>query len=194
MIYHVITPFSRPQNISALMTHLSQFPAIWHPLAHNKEHFRQLVEAAGDDSRWLPDFTPYPPETEANGSCCYHKVNTFIERWGLIDDDYYCVLCDDDLYELDFFDKIQQHTGDVVVCSMHWLNGRELIAAPQNMRQGQVGFEQLIIKGKVFKRYRYKMDCQADGQLIETVCKENPVDYAPEAWVLFNALSECVLK
>lgn len=177
---HVVTPFSRPQNITALVENLRPSNVQWWPLCHEKTQF--------PDEQWIhPQLIKYPDEWVATGGICYSKTNSYIER-GLFDDDMYAVLCDDDLYEPGFFDKIRAIRGDVIVSSMRLPDGRELVGAPQNCFPSRVGFEQLIIRGRIFKNYRYENHCQADGRLIRQVTTEHPTQFATDAFVLFNKL------
>lgn len=177
---HVITPFSRPQNIPVLVEHLRPFNVQWWPLCHEETRF--------PDEQWIhPQKTQYSEDWIPTGAQCYCKMNQYIER-GLFDDDMYCVLCDDDLYEPGFFDKIRAINGDVIISSMRLPDGRDLMAAPQNCYPSRVGFEQLIIRGRIFKNYRYDNHCQADGRIVQKICSEHRHAFAPDAFVLFNKL------
>ena len=179
---HVITPFSRPQNILALVEHLRPAGIIWHPLHHGLVDFPK--------EPWIqPRQIGYPNEWLATGACCYWKVNQFIDD-GLEDGDYYGVLCDDDMYALGFWDKFRTHSGDIIVASLEHTSLNTLVAAPENMKQGRVSFEQMFAKAHIWNEFRYNNDCQADGNLIERVHQRyaDKFDYAPECFVMFNLL------
>lgn len=182
MAFHVITPFSRPQNIERLVEHLRPFNIMWEPLCHEDTVFPDLW--------WIHPRVIIPPyEWMPTGAACYSKMNQFLDQ-GLFDQDAYMVLCDDDLLAADFFEKILPLESELAIVSMRLPDGSELIAAPQNCKPSRVGFEQMIISGRLFRQHRYENHCQADGRFIEHMVDRNReiVHYAPEAFVLWNAL------
>jgi hypothetical protein len=183
---HIITPFSRPNNIPALLDNIATSKLAeyihWHPLIHEEVEFPSL--------KWIhPMMIKYPKRCEQDGTVCYQKMNTFMDN-GLIDNDFYCVLCDDDLYAPNFHEEISKHHGEIVVPSMKLPSGEVLNATPENMRVSRVGFEQLIIRGSIFKTRRYIDSYCADGDMIECLYRDYSFkfEFAPEAVVLFNAL------
>lgn len=179
---HVITPFSRPHNIEKICHMLRREKVMWHPIPHEDVKFPQ--------EPWIaPVKIQYPDHWIATGGACYFKMNEFLEKW-IMPEDHYMVLCDDDKIENGFFDSIRPYLQDVNICSMRMLDGEELIAAPQNCVPSKCGFEQLIIKGSEFIKFRYHNHCQADGRLIKDVYTIRGVNirYFPDTFVLFNAL------
>lgn len=181
MQFHVITPFSRPENIPDLVEHLRPLGVIWHPLHHDPVSF--------PDEPWIqPQRIGYPQEWADAGAPCYWKVNEFFKgpiEW----EDYYGILCDDDLLTEGFFDGIQT-SKDVIVFSMRLPDGKILPAEPSAMSPSQVGFEQMYARGKVWMEHQYTCTHQADGELIERVYRDIPeqFEFFPEREVMFNAL------
>jgi hypothetical protein len=184
-MFNVVTPFSRPENIPALVEHLRPYHVIWHPLIHEPTEFPR--------EDWIkPRLIEVPDEWLDAGAPCYWKCNRVWE--GHLDwEDWYCVLCDDDLYGKDFFPAVRRHIRqgptDAVVVSMQHTDGF-LKAAPDNMMPSRIGFEQLIAKGKVWSRYRHTCSPHGDGELYERMFLREPhlFSFCPEAVVLFNAL------
>jgi hypothetical protein len=54
------------------------------------------------------------------------------------------------------------------------------------MRIGSVGLEQIVVRGKVLKKYRLGMHIAGDGELISRITQENPAAYASDIYALFN--------
>lgn len=167
MAYHVVTPFYRYQNEAFLTEHLKN--VIWHK-----------IEGTVD---WKDQ--------------CYGKIQKFIKENDIVDDDYYMVLMDDDAYEPDFLTKLKKYNDDLIVVSMKRGDrtpkegiphpAYTLVADPSNMRVGQVGMEQMIFKGFLFKKIVFGNEEVEDGLLAERI-KHLPIKYAPEIFVYFNYL------
>lgn len=192
--YHALTPFSRFQNLEKLIRLLEKMPVTWHVIFDEglpfDIHFNQS---------WIQK--SYCPRSEPFWSMWADALNRFISAGRIDPNGFYCILNDDDLYEPDFFHKIEQHTGEVIICSMkrgdHTPPGTlperahgtdTLEAKPENMVPGRVGAEQMIVSGRVFQTCGFSNSVCADGECIAKVCSQNGVDYAPEAFVWFNAL------
>jgi hypothetical protein len=193
MRYHVMMPFSRPGNMDLLN---QMFQAAnqdnqveWYPICHDKD----LVFKMG---HWCkPCYSGPAPE---GWNPMYWKLNWFLTHMPVQPNEFYCVLCDDDIYEPRFFPKINWHAGDVIVCSMKRGNRTPpggnghapttLIGRPDHMTPGSVGVEQMIIRGKIIKQFRYENLSDADGRLIMEITRNRQTDYAPEAFVWFNYL------
>ncbi len=130
--------------------------------------------------------------------------NNFISD-GLEPETQYMILCDDDSVEEGFFDMIPDN--EVVCVSMkrsdrairhvvwadyekqmgHWEDSVDvLIADPKNMKPGCVGGEQLIMKGKALRNFRYGLSNIGDGQMAVKVAQEYKITYLPDVFVLFN--------
>lgn len=193
----VVTPFQRTQNLNLLARTLK-----------GKVNWVVLI----DEDITFPDWVKvikYPKPT--NGS--NELLNNFFAS-ELEPETQYMVLCDDDSVEDGFFDKLPNE--DVVCVSMqrgdrefkhvvwddwatkmgHWETGLDLLVAdPKNMKVACVGGEQLIVKGKILKDFRYgytdsTADVPGDFAFIRDVIAKHPVTYVPEARVLFNYYEE----
>ena len=187
----VITPFQRTQNLELLSA-----------VIKGKANWILLV----DEDVTVPDWITVkkylkPPENVCKSNWLF---NEFISQ-GLEDETQYMILCDDDSVEEGFFDKIPNE--DAVLVSMkrsdrpvnhviwtdfknnigRWENSVDvLIADPSNLRIGAVGGEQLILKGKVLKNFRYGLSNVGDGEMIMQVVEKHKLTYIPDAFVLFN--------
>jgi len=194
----VITPFSRIQN-KDLLIKVYEGKCDWVILQSDDE-------PVYDFPSWVT-VKRYPIKDKK--SISNRLFNAFIDG-GLDPETQYMILPDDDSVEEGFFDKIPNE--DVVCVSMqrndvpakhgvwdnwekktyHFEDGIDLLVAhPDNMKVAKVGGEQLIIKGKILKDFRYGFDdstanIPGDAKFIlEVIAKHTPV-YVPEARVLFN--------
>lgn len=196
----VVTPFNRKENLELMADHLKG-KANWVVLIDNPE----LAPLFPD---WV-HVKQYEKPVLKEGECISNILfNKFIDE-GLDDETQYILLCDDDFVEEGFWDKIPNK--DVVITSMkrndriqahmvwddwglktqHIEMGIDiLVAAPENIAIAKVGGEQLIIKGKILKNYRYGLSPVGDGEMVIQVVKDHPVTYVPDAYVLFNYLEE----
>lgn len=190
----VITPFQRRENIQ-LMTKVLEGKCNWTVLIDDES----LTDAFPE---WV---TVKKYDKPRDGICKSNSlINTFISE-GLDQETQYMVLCDDDSVEEGFFDKIPNE--DVVCVSMkrgdkvthhvvwsdfdkqlgHWEDSVDILkAAPENMKIGCVGGEQIIIKGKILRDYRYGLSNIGDGQMAVRVAQEKKITYVPDVYVLFN--------
>ncbi len=189
----VITPFKRKENIELMANSLK-----------GKANWIVLVD---DETLQFPDWVTVkkfskPPENVCKSNWIF---NEFLNSNKLDPETQYMILCDDDSVEEGFFDKIPNY--DVVLVSMkrsdreinhviwddwskqlgHWENSVDiLVADPKNLRIGAVGGEQLILKGKILRNFRYGLSNIGDGEMILKVAQENTITYVPDAYVLFN--------
>lgn len=190
MNYRVITPFTRFQNLLEFSRMLHSLRVTWHPV------FNDDLPYGIHNVDWIVAF--YCPRPEPNFNPVHSALNFFITHARLYDEDRYLFLMDDDWYEPGFFDKIDKHPGELLICSM--LRGHNqppnglpygtdpLTAAPENIRVGHVAAEQLIVSGRLLRDCRFGPEPFADGLLIEKLAKENRVEFVPEANVWFNYL------
>lgn len=138
-----------------------------------------------------------PPMPAGYGFIGSWKTNWFLDHVTFDDETRYCLLNDDDFFAPGFFDRLDEHDEPFILCSMNRGDhhpkgsphpGGVLIACPENMRPGYVGGEQLIVAGKILKDYRLGVSYEGDWKLLEQLLKDHRPRYAPEAYVLFNAL------
>jgi hypothetical protein len=125
------------------------------------------------------------------------KTNWFLDHVKFEPETRYCLLNDDDLYGAGFFDLLDDHHEDLIIVSMCRGDnhppgsphpGGVLIACPENMRPGYVGGEQIILAGALQKDYRLGHTYEGDWYMLAEILKHHHPRYAPEAYVLFNAL------
>lgn len=171
----VITPFQRIENLELLI-----------PVIKDKANWVVLIDNPELKDKFPEWITVKLYDKPREGIC---KPNSLLNQYfGSIktgDETQYMILCDDDSVEEGFFDKIPNE--DVVCVSMK--RGYDtLIADPKNMHIAGVGGEQVIIKGKILRNFRYGLSVVGDGEMIEKVVQENKVIYVPDAYVLFNYL------
>lgn len=192
MTYHVLTPFSRTQNLIELGNCLKEQGVEWHLLCVEGE------AKLPDLGSWVHQhfFEPPPPDFFIG----HHLVNQFLDRVGVKNDERYIVLTDDDFTEPGFFRKLDDFHEDILIVSMQRSNkpsGTDagcpygtLMAAPENMKTVYIGFEQLVIKGSVLKQYRCGGVYHADGLLLEQLWAERMESFrfVPDARVYFNYL------
>jgi len=189
---HVLTPHSRSYNLIELGNRIKEEGAHWHLLCIEGEH------KYPDLGSWVSQhfFDPPPPDFFVG----HWLVNQFLDRVGVDDESRYVVLTDDDTLEPGLFKKLDEFDDDVIIVSMKRSNKPSstdagcpfgsLIASPENMKVCYVGFEQLVVKGKIIKNYRCGGVYHADGLLLEKLFAERMESFrfVPDAFVCFNAL------
>lgn len=173
----VVTPFSRLENLELMANHLKG-KCNWVVLIDDLNlmgKFPEWVRVIHSVFKKRPDFVSN------------FLFNNFIDL-GLKNETQYMILCDDDFTSEGFFDKIPDE--DVVVVSMD--RGLDVLRArPEMMKIGRVGGEQVIVKGKILKNYRYGLSAVGDGEMIEKMVKNcEKFTYVPDAYVMFNWLED----
>lgn len=173
----VVTPFSRIQNLELMANHLKG-KCNWVVLIDDFNLIGKFPEWA----RVVHSVFKKRPDFVSN-----FLFNNFIDL-GLDGETQYMILCDDDFTSEGFFDQIPDE--DVVVVSMD--RGLDVLRArPEMMKIGRVGGEQVIVKGRVLKNYRYGLSPVGDGEMIEQMVKNGEkFTYVPEAYVMFNWLED----
>jgi hypothetical protein len=199
MNFNVITPLARYQNINNLIDNLKPNNVIWHVITDNDSHTNlQFSEP------WINHYVCPNTEIEFWARCNF-SINWFIDNYEINDDDYYCILNDDDAYEDDFFNKLKsfmdesKENKDLYICSM--LRGHNiptdvvpirrhpnttLHAHPSHMKVGEVGVEQFFVKGHILKNHRLPLTTCGDGELITELVKTYDATYLPNFYVWFN--------
>lgn len=187
---HVLTPHSRPYNLIELGACIKDSGAHWHLLCIKGEHQYPSLGS------WVSQhFFDPPPDGFFVG---HHLVNQFWDHVGIPDEDRAVVITDDDSIEPGIFRKLDNYSDDIIIVSMRRSNNPTgtdagcpfgtLIAAPENMKTCYVGYEQLVIKGKIAKQYRCGGVYHADGLLLEKLWAERMESFrfVPDAYVEFN--------
>ncbi len=188
----VVTPFKRVENLPYLEKVLKD-KVNWVVLQCDDE---PIVD--------IPWATIKRYKLEQKSNLSNRLFNTFISE-GLEAETQYMILCDDDSVEEGFFDKLPE--ADVVCVSMkrsdrairhvvwedyekqmgHWEDSIDVLIADQkNMKVGCVGGEQIIMKGKALRNFRYGLSNIGDGQMAVRVKEEYEITYVPDLFVLFN--------
>lgn len=193
MVYHVLTPLRRYENLEKLIAMLQPEGVQWHVIMDEDAPFRLFFRQP-----WIHAYYQHNPEGEFWARCNF-ALNRWLDTHPLVDDDRYCILNDDDAYEPGFFQKISQHEGGLVIASM--LRGQHtpvgvhptrahgtgtLHAAPEYMHAGLVGIEQAIVCGKWLREARLPLHPSGDGSMIEWLVNTHGAVYAPECFVHFN--------
>ena len=122
---------------------------------------------------------------------------------GIIDEDYYGFMGDDDMYEDGFFDAIRQQTSKIVYVSLSRGNAtptNDPKAAPHptfpliikgldNVKVCAIGLPQYFMKGSILKQMRFNntKNCD-DGYFAEELAKRWPNDlkFLPEYFAFGN--------
>lgn len=189
--YNILTPFSRFQNLCQMRDHIASIRvATWHLICEKKDipfrmhipEWMRVVECDPMPAGWFP---------------ASWKPNWFADHVELNPDARYLLLNDDDFYEPGFFQKIDEHDGEVVICSMKRghntppgsTNGPETLnARPQELHQAGIGGEQIIVSGRVLKEFRFGPPYDGDWTFISAVTAKYPPVFVPDAFVWFNYL------
>jgi hypothetical protein len=198
MIYNVITPLNRFENFNAMNLMLAEHDVRWHVItdADAKYHVKSFHQ-------WVWPFIAHNSEGTFFERC-NRSINLWMDEHAWVDEDFYCILNDDDAYEPGFFDKIRKYAdADIIVPSMmrgaripagvapERAHGTDtLVADPANMQVGRIGVEQMIVRGRILKNCRLPLTIAGDGEMLTYIAATNPgkVVYAPEANVWFNYL------
>ncbi len=184
---HIIMPFSRTHLKDKLLKMYYHFS--FHPII-----FKDQIT---DFPEWVaPLVVPDNPEGFDH---CYHKLNQFIKKGDIQDDDLYMFMCDDDAIEREDLKAISLFNGEVLFISM--LRGHKipdnvtgfsrhpvntLIASPQNIQPTSIGLEQFVIRGKILKTLKFNNSRTADGEMAVYLKDKCQCEYAPEIFVKFN--------
>lgn len=193
--HHIITPLNRIQNFSKLVTLLEPQKIQWHVIS---DLGSTVVET---DIPWVHSYVCPNVESTFWGRCNY-AINWFLNHHALRPNGMYSILNDDDAYMPGYFDKLREQSHPVIITSMQRGNKtpkdviperahgtNTLVAAPENMKVGHVGVEQISVSGQILKNCRLPIHICGDGQMIEyIIATQSQVVYLPECYVWFNYL------
>jgi hypothetical protein len=191
MTNHVLTPFSRFFNLIELGNRIKEEGAQWHLLLDKGVHLPDL-------GQWLEchNFEKPPP----NFFVGHWMINQFLDHVGVVDEDRYMVLTDDDYLPPGFFAQLNAYQEDVLIVAMQRSNKPSvehrtdrlgtLLPSPDHIKIGHVGFEQMIIRGRLLREFRCGGDYCADGDLIMRIFARYPecFRFVPEVRVYFDYL------
>jgi hypothetical protein len=202
MKINVITSLARPQNISDIINHLKDKEVTLHLITDEDADFDINVTES-----WVKHYV-CPNKGSEFWERCHSALNWFFATHIPDDENYYCVMNDDDGYEDEFFNKLinsinesnnNKQPNDLIICSM--LRGHNipkeaipvrrhptttLMGVPSNMRVGSVGLEQFIIKGNLLRKHKIPLTTCGDGELIQKLTSEYNALYLPDLYVKFN--------
>jgi hypothetical protein len=191
--YNVITPLARFENLRKLVPMLEAQGIQWHVITDDDLPFTLCFR-----KEWIHHYVCPNRETTFFTRCNW-AINWFLDSYPPELEQRYCILNDDDAYEPGFFEKIDQHEGEVIIPSMERGNRTpagvqaerahgftKLVAAPENMHIGGVSVEQIVVSGRFLRGARLPIHICGDGMMIEWFVKTHGAEYAPEANVWFN--------
>lgn len=196
MKIHVCTPISRMQHLRKLAHVLkSQGAASWILLIDQNQSDR--IDNFGG---WAT-IQRYASEAKTEPGCVL--TNRYLSAWPFVDDDWYTMICDDDWIPEGFLTRLMSSASpetDLIICSMKrgqntpkpgghptW----DLVASPNSLNYGYIGFEQGTIRGRAIKDYRSKNQIgvvEPNEKVLISMAKQYNTVYVPDAFVLFNYL------
>ena len=194
--FKIIMPFNRPKNAEAVKTGFTD-------ATQGMKGSAELIAVCSDKSYVGLFYSSNLVFLMSGFDICYWKINRTLDQIELKSDTFYGFICDDDLYEPDFFKNLEKAIGNfsprVIVINMkrwyHESNPKdELFAEPENMRVCHVGLEQIFIRGDIMEKYRFKNFPHGDGDLVERLYKDMPNDFiflrnnTPHLFVNWNKL------
>ena len=191
MKIHVITPLHRVYLVPTLIHYLKPMGVEWYPIMAPSE----LVEF---DEEWIH---PVNVRERKPREGIAYKQNHFIETQEIIDEDYYCNMMDDDMYEPGFFDVIRTQKAKIIVFSLYRgdkiPNDNQMrhpattirAAKIRMMRPGHIDVMQYIVKGEIFKKHKFVVEhFMADGLYAQMLAETYPneIVFLPDWYGLFN--------
>jgi hypothetical protein len=207
---HVITPFFRKHLLPTLIHYLSPLHIQWHPVCDPVD-----IEAfLGNTIPWIK---PLLCGKFQSLDMSYRKINDFIDAGNIAEEDYYCFMCDDDMYEPGFFDIVRKQTAKIIFFSCYRgdtvpnIPGAEnhpvyplIIRTANDIQTCNIGLGMYIVKGEILRRTKFnnthKWD---DGRYAEDLKNRWPADYIiiPDLFIFGNYFEpgrfvrkECLLK
>lgn len=188
---HVITPFSRPDNLLKLIEMLEFHSITWHVVLTRYPGW-DVVEIL---SRY-PWIRMYFASIDEDCYPCYRKINTALNQIPFQDHDYYGFMCDDCAYPPAFWRQLQLRvTGkDVIITSaergtnpVEGYGCSPLIGSPDNVYPDRMDLGQLIIRGNVLRHYRFAEQPNGDGTLGERLRLDGrSFQFMPDLFYRFN--------
>jgi hypothetical protein len=194
--YHVVMPFSRPQNWEAIYNNLKPLRITLHLILNDVEPWNPPAED------WIRPCRCYvPPKVDP----CYWKLNYFNQSQHHIPEDYYLLqLCDDDALPPDFFHRINDANRPNVAYVVSADNGqfvpavglrhpaRRYEACPEKMFLGGAGSCRPIVKGKWLYAVIYPNSSGADQitlcALVQRFKDREDIIYVNKTAIMFNYL------
>ena len=196
MALHIITPFSRPENLQFYLDNLKDKNIIWHPIFYGEVDYN------------LSQYTWIEPRIIYNVTDGWfpniHKCNEFIKHFPIFDNDRYLFMNDDDWFEDTVFEQFKEENDpedDVCFISMKrgvgnhgtW-NGSHgtftLMVDLDRVIVGNIGFEQMCVKGRVLKQMEFENHGCFDGLMAMKLHEQYKVKPLYEVYAMFNYLEK----
>ena len=183
--YEVYTPVSRFHNFPNLIAMLEPMEIQWNII------YGPGVKFCHPELQWIKAFSA--PQWPSDWHPAPWKANWFLDHVPIDNHAMYLQLSDDDRYEPEFFQKVDDVDGDVLIVTMvnapTPAGGRTtLIACKENLRGSRIGGQQIIVKGDIIRHHRYGSAYDGDWNFIESVTRNNSPVYIPDATVFWNSL------
>ena len=192
----LLMPFSRINSIHFYISLLKSinFKAIL--IIDNQEILEKLPQ--------LPEYMEilFTENQPVKTDVVFWKINQAIEK-KVKDNVYYSVLMDDDSISKSMQNIKPKKNITIVSMKRGYRTpavsnplkahpAHTLYAHPSNMKIGQIGAEQIILKGDLLKNLRFNEKSHtADGEMAEYLYKVYPdIDYQPHRYILFNYLEK----
>lgn len=190
MNIHIVTPFYRKHLLKTLIHYLQPMDIIWHPVCDPND----IKAFENNTLTWIKPLLCKPLEWSS-----LRKINDFIDASDIVDNDYYCFMGDDDMYEEGIFDIIRQQTSKIIYISLSRGNAIPngsphpcnplIIKSIEDVRICAIGLPQYIMKGEILKQMRMDTTtCHADGTFAEDLKNKFPNDlkFMPELFTFGN--------
>lgn len=211
MIYNVITPLNRVENIEKMISILEPKNVNWHVVTDDT--FPHNDEFKKYEKNWIHHYIMKNNKHMYFWERCNAAMNWLLDTMEINNGEMYCFLNDDDAVEPDYFKKITTNLNhikkdkgidfDIIITSMDRGDaiptdaeaGRRhpptrLTASVDNLKIGSIGLEQITISGKLLnsKKYKFPLEHAGDGMFILTAIRENTqsVVLMPDVSVWFN--------
>jgi hypothetical protein len=193
MIYNVITPMNRPENIENMVQMLEPKNVQWHVVTDLGSEYSYEFNRSWIQHYECPNF-----EQAEFYEKCNNAMNWLLDNMTIHDDQMYHFLNDDDAVEPTFYEKVSgvileaKNKGinaEIIIPSMERGHRTppeakeprrhpptKLVADPSAVVVGGLGLEQMLIKGSLLKekRYRFPLHCWGDGMFIVRAVRDNP--------------------
>ena len=206
---HIITPFSHPENLQFYLDNLKDKNVIWHPIFEASEFALKFIDSLDMD---LGEYKPWgwiKPWVLGGITKDWFpnvdKCNNFIKNYSIIEDnDRYLFMNDDDWFEDNVFEQFKEENDpedDVCFISMKRGFGQQpgypnghgtftLMVDLDRVIVGNIGFEQMCVKGRVLKQMEFENHGCFDGLMAMKLHEQYKVKPLYEVYALFNYLEK----
>lgn len=187
MKIHIILPFNRYSNKDTIINFLMSFKdyIIVYP-----------IEEIQNKSEWVYDWIKpcICPTRPDNWDPVYYKLNYFINHTNIIEDDYYFVFSDDNLFQENLISEIQKCLTDIMFISVKFNTTINLTPIPDNKKShsiGNCGLYNFIVKGHILKKYTFENIYYGDGLFMEYLFNNSELSktYKTDIFALYDYLN-----